>query len=281
MIREMGNEGIGQALKLINDEGWGYTPVELERMVKLDPHGSFLYGDDPIAGVVTCVTYSKTGVVGHLVVAKNHRGKRLGKTLMQKAVDYCESRGCESIVLFATEQGQRLYERFGFVVKREAYCVHAKVQTKDMGPDHNPCEPIREEDLDEITGIDEKLFGDGRSRVLPALLEEFPRHSWKLVRDGRIAGYALGRSGPAGFDLGPWVCTSGGADAELLLRAVLRSFGPGHVYMSGFADNKGARGMADSLELINSWNVKFMVRGRDRYPKDDNEVFGVVSFELG
>lgn len=280
-IREMGYDGIGQALKLINEEGWGYTPVELERMVRLDPHGSFLYGEERVTGVLTCVTYSRTGVVGHLVVAKDARGKKIGKTLMQKAIDYCEARGCDSIVLFATKEGQGLYERFGFEVRREAFCRHSKLQAKDMGPAGNPCQRLRKEDLGEVEALDATLFGDDRSRLLPGLLEEYPNNSWKLSRGGRIAGYAMGRTTPEGFDFGPWVCTSGEKDAELLFRALLRSFGPGHIYMSGFAENEGARRMMGSLDLINSWNVRFMTRGKDRYAKRVDQVFGVMSFELG
>ena len=123
----MGREDIQDALSLINIEGWNYSSEEIERMLNLDPGGSFLYGDKPPLAVVTCVTYGLTGVIGHLVVSRSARGQKIGRAMLQKAIDYCDSQGVDSILLYATDEGARLYERFGFRTLRRTHCTSARI----------------------------------------------------------------------------------------------------------------------------------------------------------
>lgn len=278
----MGHEGVARALRLINEEGWGFTQEEIARMVRLDPHGSLVCVDgDQLLGVVTCVSYGRTGAIGHLVVAKEARRRRIGQTLLDHALRHCDASGCSSVVLYATEQGLGLYLKNGFNMRREGFCHHSWIRAKDLGDRDNPCRPLTEDDLREVSSLDREVFGDDRSEVMPWLMREFPGHGYKLVRGGRIVGYAMGQKTTDGYNLGPFVCVTGDEDAELLFRAVLRSIGEDHLYLCGFQENQGALRMMATLDPIRSWKVKFMVRGEDRYPRGVGKVYGVVSFEIG
>lgn len=278
----MGRGDIHQALSLINIEGWNYTSEEIERMLNLDPGGSFLYGDKPPLAVVTCVTYSRTGVIGHLVVSQSARGKKIGRAMLQKAIDYCDSQGVDSILLYATDQGARLYEKFGFRTLRRTHCTCANI-TKGAASCNGPvCELVERDDLEEILEIDSRLFGDDRSKLMRILLSEYPQHSSKLERDGKIVGYALGRGSSLGFDVGPWVCLTGHiTDAESLFNATISSFGAGTVFLGVFRDNPQAMEIADRMEKIRTWESRLMIRGKDRYSSHIENVFGVAAFELG
>lgn len=276
----MQDEDIDSALTIINREGWGYTRVELERMLLMDPEGSFLYGDKHTLGVITSVTYGHTGVIGHLVVSEQARGKKIGQTLIKRAVEYCEGTGAESIVLYATADGLPVYRKFGFNEKRQAMCTKAVLSEADHGPSHNQCAKMTSEDLDAIQALDERLFGDGREKLLRLLFAQFPQHSWKLEREGQLVGFVMGRTTPAGYDIGPWECTSSPRDADCLLRAVLRSFGKGVVYLGVFADHLEAMRMFNTLKPLKTWKTTFMVRGADRYPHPEG-AYGISSFELG
>jgi GNAT superfamily N-acetyltransferase len=276
----MRDEDIDSALTLINREGWGYTHVELQRMLLMDPDGSFLHGDKQSLGVITSVTYGRTGVIGHLVVSEEARGRKIGQTLIKKAIEYCEEAGVESILLYATEVGLPVYKKFGFNERRHAFCTKAILSRADHGPRGNQCAKMTSEDLDDVQAMDERLFGDSRRKLLQLLLAQFPQHSWKLEREGRLVGFAMGRGTPAGYDLGPWECTSGPGDADCLLRAVLRSFGEGEVYLGVFADHMDAVKLSNTLKPLTTWKTTFMVRGADRYPHPEG-AYGISSLELG
>lgn len=61
-------------------------------------------------------------IVGRVVVSPNHRGKRLGDTLMKETITACERLFSDHpIVLSAQSHLQRFYETFGFVAVSEEY----------------------------------------------------------------------------------------------------------------------------------------------------------------
>lgn len=278
----MGREDIHYALSLINNEGWNYTSEEIERMLNLDPGGSFLYGGKPPQAVVTCVTYGRTGVIGHLVVSQSARGQKIGRVMLEKALDYCDNQGADSVLLYATDEGARLYEKFGFRTLRRTHCTFANIIENAPSPNASICELVRPDDTDEILEIDSRLFGDDRTKLMRMLLSEFPRHSFKIERGGKIVGFALGRTTSLGFDFGPWVCLTGNIeDAESLFNATMSSFGSGTVFLGIFADNPQAVQIADGMEKIRTWQTRLMIRGKDRYSSHIENVFGVAAFELG
>jgi GNAT superfamily N-acetyltransferase len=49
-------------------------------------------------------------------VAPEHRGGGLGSRMLRRAVEWCESRGVDSIFLWPSEKSRPLYERNGFGV---------------------------------------------------------------------------------------------------------------------------------------------------------------------
>jgi len=281
-IRNLEPEDIDFALSLTTAEGWSYTRGELERMLRMDPQGSFLYEDkDPLA-FVTCVTYSHTGVVGHLVVSKEARGRRIGHSLLKRAVDYMSERGVDSMLLYATLEGVPLYSRLGFAVRREVSCIHVAAGRGHGAEAGTSCELVSEEDLREIARIDSRIFGDDRSQLIDLLYEEFPENAFKIRRDGSIVGFSFGRRTPTGFDLGPWVCLSGSKkDAEDLFSATVSSLGEGTVYLGVFVDNLTATEIADSFKKVRTWRTQLMIKGKERYDTDIDKLFGVAAFELG
>ena len=279
-IRNMRDEDIDPALALINEEGWGYTRIEIERMLLMDPEGSFVFEDRHPLGVITSVSYGRTGVIGHLVVSEDARGKKIGQSLIKRAVEYCEGAGAESILLYATPEGLPVYKKFAFIERRPAIITRATFSEADFGPDRNPCMKMMPGDLDYVLAMDARSFGDDRGKLLRLLYAQFPQHSWKLVHHGQLMGFVMGRTTPSGYDIGPLECDSGPRDADSLLRAVLRSFGKGVVYLGVFADHTNAVEMLNTLKPLNTWRTTLMIRGADRYPCPEG-AYGISSFELG
>lgn len=281
-IRTLKSEDIEFAVSLTIDEGWNYTPAEIGLMLDLDPEGSFVYEDDVPLGIATCVTYGETGVLGHLIVSKKGRGRRIGHSLVEAAIDYMEGRGAESIVVCATETAVGLYKSHGFIVREMTSCMHQRLDDSYRRVPSPECPRMKRSDLREVIGIDKTLFGDDRGRLIERLYDEHPSGAFKLERDGRIEGFVLGRPDHVGNNLGPWMCLTGDPkDAEALFRTALSSLSNGKLYMGAFASNSEALRIANELPTINSWRVPLMTRGENRYHKDMGKVFGIAAYELG
>lgn len=281
-IRQLGADDLDFALALTWAEGWCYTRGELERMLKLDPQGSFLYEEDKPLGFITCVTYGRTGVVGHLVVSKAVRGRRIGHSLISKAIDYMSGKGADSMLLYATEDGAKLYLKHGFRVLREVSCIHVDNKPKPAQDPMRRCSKVLRKDLGQIIAMDASLFGDDRSRLIELLYDEFPQHAFKIEEGGRVTGFCFARITDTGFDLGPWSCVSGSrADADSLFRAVLSSIGKGTVYLGIFPENRDAVELVGALPVVRHWRTQLMTRGAERFGTGVEKVYGLAAFELG
>ena len=276
-------EDIDFAVGLTVEEGWNYTPKEIGLMLELDPEGSFIYEDGrDRLGFVTTVTYSRTGVIGHLIVTGKSRRKRIGDALVTAATEYMEGRGVDSMMLYATAEGSKLYERHGFTSRDEIFCVHSKLEKGHVGRKSTACTPITSKDLDEIISIDRELFGDDRSRVLRILHRHSQKSAFKLEHGDGIDGYIFARPDHVGHNLGPWACLSGKpGDAEDLFMAVLSTIGEGTLYSGTFARNSEAGRIIRTLPIERSWNIPTMIRGKSCYESAADRVFAVAAFELG
>jgi GNAT superfamily N-acetyltransferase len=281
-VRILGKEDIGFAVSLTEEEGWYYTTRELEVMLGMDPEGSFVFEEDEPLGFATCVTYGRTGVLGHLIVSKKGRGRKIGHSLVRAAVDYMSSKDVESMLVLATQEAVKLYQRHGFEIRDEISCMHSRL---DDHFDRSPCAscaPLVESDLDEVIEIDQRLFGDDRRRLIRILYHEAPNHCFKIERDDRIEGFIFTRPDHIGYNLGPWVCLTGAAsDAEALLKTALSSIGNGKLYSGSFSSNQAALKIMDETPRINQWRIPLMIRGKARYSADTSKVFGIAAFELG
>jgi ribosomal protein S18 acetylase RimI-like enzyme len=281
-IRVMEKEDIEFATSLTAEEGWYYTPRELEVMLRLDPEGSFIFEEDERLGISTSVTYGRTGVLGHLVVSKKGRGRKIGSSLLKVALDHMTDRGVDSILLYAAQEAVSLYSRHGFAPRDEIYCVHLDLRDSHKRIPSRTCARMKRQDLSEVAELDERLFGDDRSALMKALYDEGPNHAFKIERDGRIVGYVMARHDHIGYDLGPWACTSDdSADAESLFLTALSTLEEGTIYMGSFFKNKEAVRIADTVPKTRSWRIPLMIRGKERYATDPHHTFGIAAFELG
>lgn len=278
-------DDVGRAISLISGEGWGYTRVDLQRMLSLCPEGSFVWDSEGgIRGVVTSVTYGSTASLGHLVISRESRGRSIGRKLLEHFIDSVDSAGVRSTILYATEQGSKLYEQYGFRATHELTAVGVLVSDSERKRMQVVCEPVSDGDMPAICATDKEMFGDDRSPLLRHLRSEFPEHCFKLEDEGALTGYVFGRRTPIGFDIGPWVCSTGSIeDARTLLTSVMGSFpGGGRTDVSPFSDNGSA------LEVLGDYHryrraeaVKLMVRGDARYVSRRGEIFSVPGLEVG
>jgi ribosomal protein S18 acetylase RimI-like enzyme len=96
-------------------EGWRISPAE--RQLFRGPwagHALALEVDVQWCGFVTAVPHQRSGWIGNLIVPPLLRGRGHGRKLFVAAVAKLEEQGTHSLWLTASEQGQPLYEQYGF-----------------------------------------------------------------------------------------------------------------------------------------------------------------------
>ncbi|HIH02034.1 TPA: GNAT family N-acetyltransferase [Thermoplasmata archaeon] len=283
--RAMTVDDVDLAVELINREGWGHTRIDLERILSLSPESNYVWESNGVArGFLTSVVYERTATVAHVLVSKESRGRQIGKNLVKTLLEKLDADGIRSAILYATEDGARLYRKYGFETVGEMLSVGLYVRGSEMRGLECECLSVEDGDISEVVEIDRATFGDGRGELIARLCREFPEHCYKLERDGDLAGFALGRRTPIGFDIGPWICTTGSdRDAGALLASVISSFpAGGRVDLYPFRDHPGAKKVLSRYRHYKTAEtVGLMVRGEPLYASCRESVFSVAGFELG
>jgi GNAT superfamily N-acetyltransferase len=278
----MSEADIDFVLKKTTEEHWEYSRIEIERMLDIDRSGSFVWDDGELKGFVTTVHCGRTGVIGHLLVTAPVRGKGIGRRLLEEAVAYLEGRGMNSIVVYATSAGRRVYEASGFRVDHTVLSGGYEFSSEQQGAVMQTCPLVTPDDLDAIISLDEIYFGDDRSQVIRRLYSEFPQDCYKLERDGAIRGFIFGRRTPLMSDIGPWLSTSRRkADAKLLFDTLISSIPVKRVDFALFADNKHVFELVSPFKTVKDYTSKLMVRGERRYTGALEDVYSNIAFELG
>ena len=79
------------------------------------PEGALLVDDEGRA-TASALSFGRTGWLGGLTVAPEHRGRGLGEAITEAAAAWLVERGAETVLLYATDLGEPLYARLGFTV---------------------------------------------------------------------------------------------------------------------------------------------------------------------
>jgi GNAT superfamily N-acetyltransferase len=244
----------------------------------LQPAGAFLaYHRETPAGLVVSLMYPNFTYIGPLGVHPDFQRLGIGFTLMEHVLEWLEGQGVTRVALDASPMGLPIYERLGF-----APCDQVDIfQRQGERPASQPPSEVQHlslQNLDLVTATDKQAFGTDRSRLLAALLSEYPKRAF-LVKDvqGNVNGYLIAQE----KSIGPWV-SQNKEDAELLLKAALSfSFinGPLTVIVPG--EN------TDAAELLQHYGfekvrvLRHMVRGSKKPTGQRENVYGQTSPTLG
>ena len=187
---------------------------ELQFCRRLQPNGYFgAFQHGALIGMVGATIYSNFAHVGMMGIHQQYQRNGIGTALMQRLLRWLDEKNISEVQLDASEKGQPMYEKLGFVAFDEVHVLQR--QTGQLPLRRSPeAQPLSIQNLDLITATDTLAFGANRSRLLQALLETYPQRAF-LVNDGQggIHGYLVARE----KRLGPWVMQDP-AKAELLLQ---------------------------------------------------------------
>ena len=137
--------------------------------------------DDDMRGTAAAVSFGRTGWLGGITTAAQHRRQGVARAATVAAMDWLEARGAETILLHATADGAPLYAGLGFEPDGE-YVVH-RVPAGWAGAG---LEPLG--DFGWVAELDAAATGEDRTAVLEL---GFPRGGG-VSRQGAAVALAWG-----------------------------------------------------------------------------------------
>jgi GNAT superfamily N-acetyltransferase len=258
VLRPMLPADVDHATEMVLGHGWG---VRREWLAFAAAHERCVPVVADVAGAIVATgvgtANGAAGWVGSIFVAPEHRGGGLGRAITQEIIDRLESLGCRSLVLVATNDGRRLYERMGFEVQTQYRILQAVGLPPTNGAeDAGAVRAFRPEDLDAVVALDREGTGEDRAHAIVRLADPATTRV-APGPDGGVDGFVIRP---------PW---GGGAtvartpDAALrIITARRRAAGPDGRVRVGIVDEnaQGQERLAEvGLRLM--WSAPRMIRG--------------------
>jgi GNAT superfamily N-acetyltransferase len=254
-IRPMTPGDVDAAAELILGNDWGVRREWLEFATSQPACVPLVAeADGQIVATGVGTANGPVGWIGTIFIAPDRRGRGLGRAITQGIIDRLESAGCRSLVLVATSEGRRLYERMGFELQSQYHILQAVGLSPADEPDG--VRAFEAADLEAIERLDRAGTGEDRGQAIRRLAgPETTRVT--TGDDGEIEGYVL---------RAPW---GGGATiartAEAALRILTarrRAAGPdGRVRVGLLDENSEGLARLTEVGLRLTWSAPRMLRG--------------------
>lgn len=174
-------------------EGW-QVPFQEQRLFQTQwrPYFFVLRTEGKAQGFVSAVAYKESGWIGNLLVDPEQRGRGFGAALFDYALRFLRQSKLKRIWLTASEAGQPIYQRRGFVdIDRIDRWV----------ADGTGRQFLREEaSIADLITLDSHCWGESRAPLLALLADD-----GHVYRSGQSIG--LLQTGIGSWQFGPWLST--------------------------------------------------------------------------
>ncbi|MGW9302463.1 GNAT family N-acetyltransferase [Streptomyces cyaneofuscatus] len=186
-VRRLTRGDLVACADLSEDRGW---PRDEHRWGLLLSAGTG-YGiaePDGTGLVAACVVTSygpRLAAVGMLLVAGRHARQGIARRLMRHVM---EETGATPLALYATPEGQRLYEELGFAQVGRTERVLGRFRAEDR-PSAVTTRPAAADDLQAMVRLDLPVFGIDRTHII-ARLPAFSDRLRVAEENGELTGYA-------------------------------------------------------------------------------------------
>jgi GNAT superfamily N-acetyltransferase len=258
-IRCMIPADVDLGMRLKEQAHWNQTPADWRRFLAMQPEGCFVaeYAGVAAGTAVVCL-FDSVAWIAMVLVEESLRGRGIGKTLLQRALDFVDERGVLSVRLDATALGQPLYERLGFTPQYSLDRYSGRISGE--GPSALAgFRPARSEDYPPMIELDRSATGCDRGKFLLHLFQEQPEHTYVLEREGQISGFSTVRAGSRAWQLGPCIAEPQ-AGIDVLRHALGRLSGE-QVLLDVPIDNHQAAQLAQAAGLQVERRFLRMCRG--------------------
>jgi GNAT superfamily N-acetyltransferase len=181
-----------------------------------------------VASTATLPFGGRFAWISMVLVDAGYRRRGLATQLMRRAMDDLAAGGLLP-VLDATPDGRAVYRALGFqeswgyhrLLRREPRAAVTPSPAADL-----VIRPLTDTDWGAVRSFDACAFGADRGAVLASLRGRLPAADLVAERDGRLAGFLLGRDGRLAGHCGPLIADDDAAAVALLAHALEALPGP-------------------------------------------------------
>lgn len=266
ILRPLRSQDLPAAVRLSTQAGWNQTYDDWTMLLDLAPEGCLaIEMDGKLASTTTLFCYErKLAWIGMVLTDPAYRRQGLARKLFEECLKRADRMGIETLKLDATDQGQPLYEKFGFRCEQD-------IERWSL-PGNGTLPIVSSIDLDaSLTKIDASYFLADRSSLLTRLASRGSVHktadAYLLARAGRLSAY-----------LGPCVSKNVEGARQTIIKLIKDS---SCAWMWDlFPQNRDATELAAELGFTRQRQLKRMFRGQDS-PTSTNAIYAIAGFELG
>jgi GNAT superfamily N-acetyltransferase len=265
-LRTMRAEDVPAAFQLSAQAGWNQTEEDWCTLLALAPETCVaIEVDGQLAATTTLLCYRRRlAWIGMVLTRLEFQRRGFAKRLFREALERADKMGIETVKLDATEQGQPLYEQFGFRGEEEI------VRWSRQNSGTEPLTVVRSSPP-VWRHLDANYFGADRLNLLERLAERDPpaasEHSYVFYRPGRTNAY-----------LGPCVSDNPEDARSLISGQVEKSLSSW--YWDLFPSNQHAATIARDLGFTPQRRLLRMARGKE-LRENRNAIYAIAGFELG
>ncbi len=272
---------LADAQALVREAGWNQVAADWETFRALGTVFA-ARASGRVVATAAILPYGTFAWVSMVLVESEQRRHGLGTKLLKRCLATLSEQGRVPL-LDATPAGRPLYRSLGFV---ETWGYHrlARTSAAPMREDASntngiTVRPIADADWAALCAIDAAAFGADRSALLGRLRGRLPPAELVAERNGRVAGFMLGRNGRSASQIGPLIADDEDVAHALLAHALPAIDGP--IYID-FADRKtrlrrwlGEHGFSEQRPLTR------MLLGRSQGFDNEAPTYAVAGPELG
>lgn len=267
-MRTLRPDDMAAAIELSSLAGWNQTADDWRMLLDLAPAGCFaIESDGQLVSTTTVVCYGKRlAWIGMVLTSPEFRGRGFARRLLAHALDYANSLGIETVKLDATDQGKKLYEKFGFHAEQsiERWVLPGTSNTALPGASSRPPQYSPTLDLDAIC-VD-------RTDMLEHLARRSQVYShskaFLFARAGRTTAY-----------LGPCLANEP-ADVGVLVTECIHASPHASWSWDLLPANHNALAIASELGFNRQRQLTRMALGKPLRGRDDF-IYAIAGFELG
>jgi GNAT superfamily N-acetyltransferase len=265
ILRALRTTDVPAAFELSAGAGWNQTQEDWQMLLTLAAEGCMAIEiDGVLAATTTLLCYGRQlAWIGMVLTKPEFQRRGLAKKLFQEALARADSMGVAAIKLDATDQGQPLYEKFGFRAEQEI--------ERWSRPSSAPALiPVEQPPAGPWNGTCFDAFEADRS----ALLDHLARRRAPLV-GGQSCVFS--RPGRSSEYLGP--CFGGDRLARNLISRCVENTSCSWAW-DLFPSNPEAVSIARDLGFTPKRHLLRMSRGTE-LQKNTNGIYAIAGFELG
>lgn len=182
--------------------GWDYSEKEIDVIL----NSGYLLGhrnqERKVISTAAIFPYKRIASLGIVMVDPLYRKMGLATQLVYRCISKVPN---IPIMLVATEEGKRLYEKLGFVTVAILNKLVATEYKNHSLFEMEGIQPINKDDIEEILRLDKEAFGADRNRFLRFRIQQATYSVMLHNQEGKIIGFALGVQTPDILVIGPVV----------------------------------------------------------------------------